>query len=120
MAHAAPKRDIVNSSGPVKPPLPAVDDPQSAELARALLTQHDPGISRLCFVAVPERVGVHLLLAAREQGLDSRVSRGARGQLTIVLEAPPAPSAASLRPGRRQPVLLAHCQRMLRRVAGCR
>jgi hypothetical protein len=108
----------VNSSGPVNPPATAVGEPEAAELAWALLTEHDQGISRLCFVGLGERVGVHLLVAAREQGLESRVSRGAGGQLTIVLEAPLAPAAAPRMPRDRTAGLLARCWRMLQHVAG--
>ena len=106
----------MNSSGPIHPPLAPAAEPDAAELARALLAEQDQGIRRLCFVGLGERVGVHLLVAAHEQGLESRVSRGAGGQLTIVLEAPPA--ADPELPTRRPPGLLAGWRRMLARVAG--
>jgi hypothetical protein len=108
----------VNSSGPIHPPLATVDEPEAAELAWALLAAHDGGIRRLCFVGLTERVGVHLLVTAREQGLASRVSRGAGGQMTIVLEAPPGPVAGvAPRPSPRTG-LGARCRRLLQRVVG--
>jgi hypothetical protein len=111
-------KEDVNSSGPINPPVLAVGDPEAAELARALLAERDQGISRLCFVGLAERVGVHLLVAAREQGLESRVSRGAGGQLTIVLEALPAAITAPRPPADRGAGLLARCRRLLRHLAG--
>jgi len=110
----------VQSSGPIHPPLAAADEPEAAELARALLAAHDGGIRRLCFVGLAERVGVHVLVAARERGLASRVSRGASGHLTIVLEAPPALVAAAPPGPPSGASLAARCRRLLRRVAGRR
>lgn len=107
----------MNSSGPVNLPLATFDEPEAVDLARALLAEHDGAIRRLCFVGLAERAGVHLLVAAREQGLASRVSRGASGQMTIVLEAPPTRRAAlPRRPARTG--LAARCRWLLRRVAG--
>jgi hypothetical protein len=90
-------------------------------LARALLAEQDQGIHRLCFVGLAERVGVQLLVAALEQGLEARTTRGAGGQLTIVLQAPPTPDTRRPPPTRGQPAgFLAECRRVLALMAGRR
>lgn len=109
---SGPRGRRVHSSEPMPLPLTAADEPEAAELALALLGQRTPGIRRLCFVGLAERAGVHLVVAAREQGLESKVSRGASGRLTVVLEAPPAPVAWS----RPRSTLAARCRRLLQRL----
>jgi hypothetical protein len=112
----ARRGDPVNRSGPIHPPLAPVGEPEAAELARALLAEADQGIRRLCFVGLAERVGVHLLVAAHEQGLESRTTRGAGGQLTIVLAAPAPATVAPPAPADPTVGWLARCRRVLARV----
>jgi hypothetical protein len=110
----------VNSSGPIHPPLAVVDEPTAAELAGALLAAREGGIRRLCFVGLSERGGVHLLVAAHEQGLASHVSRSPRGQMTVVLEASASPLAVRAPSDPAPNGLVARCRRLLQRVAGHR
>ena len=74
-------------------------DAHPAEAACALLTEPELGVTRIAYVGLREREAVHLLLDARDVGLEAQAARGARGQVSVRLAArPELASPATRRP----------------------
>jgi hypothetical protein len=58
------------------------------------------GVTRIAYVGLREREAVHLLLDARDVGLEAQAARSARGQVSVRLAAGPE-SAGGAAAGRR-------------------
>src|SRR5687768_6147212 len=92
---------------PAVVPCPDHEDARPARIARDLLAQSEPCITRIAYVGLPGRQAVHVAAAARGHGLVPHLMRDGGGHVTIALIAPPTESAASLLASKRPPGALA-------------